>query len=67
MSLRDYAIRQKIEKAKHLLTENTMSISDISEYLGFISQSYFGSVFRKFTGTTPSKYQQGYSEGREDA
>ena len=67
MSLRDYAIRQKIEKAKHLLTENTMSISDISEYLGFTSQSYFGSVFRKFTGTTPSKYQQGYSEGREDA
>ena len=63
MSLRDYAIKQKIEKAKHLLTENTMSISDISEYLGFTSQSYFGSVFRKFTGTTPSKYQQGYADG----
>lgn len=66
MSLRDYAIKQKIEKAKHLLTENTMSISDISEYLGFTSQSYFGSVFRKYTGTTPSKYQQGYIDG-EDA
>ena len=66
MSLRDYAIKQKIEKAKHLLTENTMSISDISEYLGFTSQSYFGSVFRKFTGTTPSKYQQGYADGECD-
>lgn len=66
MSLRDYAIKQKIEKAKHLLTENAMSISDISEYLGFTSQSYFGSVFRKFTGTTPSKYQQGYIERGED-
>ena len=63
MSLRDYAIKQKMEKAKHLLTENTMSISDISEYLGFTSQSYFGSVFRKYTGTTPSKYQQGYADG----
>ena len=67
MTLRDYAIKQKIEKAKHLLTENAMSISDISAYLGFTSQSYFGSVFRKYTGTTPSKYQQGYMDSREDA
>ena len=65
LSLRDYTAQQKIEKAKILLSQNTMSVSDISEYLGFNSQSYFGSVFRKMTGMTPSDYQLGYTPKEE--
>lgn len=67
LSLRDYTAQQKIEKAKTLLSQNTMSISDISEYLGFNSQSYFGSVFRKMTGVTPSEYQPGCAPKEETA
>ena len=64
-SLRDYTAQQKIEKAKTLLAQNTMSISDISEYLGYNSQSYFCSVFRKMTGMTPSEYQLGHTPKEE--
>lgn len=66
MSLRDYAVKEKVERAKSLLTRSTMSISDISEHLGFNSQSYFGSIFRKLTGMTPSEYQLGYSAPKEE-
>ena len=54
VSIREYAAEQKIEKAKMLLTVGSLPISDISEALNFNSQSYFGEVFRKMTGCTPS-------------
>lgn len=57
MSLRDFAAAQKVARAKHLLVQSNMSISDISDTLGFASQSYFGSVFRKIAGMSPSEYQ----------
>lgn len=65
MSLREYAVKEKVERAKTLLTQSTMSISDISETLGFNSQSYFGSIFRKITGMTPSEYQVGHACSKE--
>ena len=57
MSLRDFAVEKKVERAKILLSQSKMSISDISEALGFASQSYFGSIFRKIAGMSPSEYQ----------
>lgn len=66
ISIRDFAMVQKIEKAKELLTQSAMNILDISEFLGFNSQSYFGSVFRSITGMTPSEYQEiGCAEHKE--
>ena len=57
MSLRDFAVEKKVERAKYLLDHTNMSVSDISETLGFSSQSYFGSVFRRIAGMSPSEYQ----------
>ena len=57
ISIKDYIAQQKINMAKQLLHQNTMTISEISDYLGFGSQSYFGSVFRKHTGMTPQEFQ----------
>lgn len=65
MSLRDYVIKEKIEHAKLLLSQGRGSISEISETLGFHSQSYFGSIFRKITGMTPSEYQLGNADSQE--
>lgn len=65
MSLRDFAVKEKVERAKLLLTQSTMSISDISEALGFNSQSYFGSVFRKLTGMTPTEFQRIHTGSQE--
>ncbi|PCH74871.1 MAG: DNA-binding protein [Flavobacteriaceae bacterium] len=47
----------RIEEAKHLLKANTnLKIEIIAEKCGFNSNSTFYTVFKKVTGTTPSKY-----------
>lgn len=57
MSLRDYILRQKIERAKELLRTGSDPISEISDYLGFSSQSYFGALFKEQVGVSPSEYR----------
>lgn len=58
MTVGDYIQHEKIERAKNLLTYSDRSLIQISDYLGFSSQSYFGKVFRKETGMTPRQYQK---------
>ncbi len=50
--------RVKIDHAKILLTSTAQTIQDISEQLGFCSQSYFAETFRKFAGVTPCEYRE---------
>jgi DNA-binding response OmpR family regulator len=46
----------RLKKAAALLIEGKMKMSEISESLGFHSQSYFSLAFMKQFGVTPSKY-----------
>ncbi len=46
----------KIEKAKSLLENKIMNISEISDYLGYQNQFYFSAVFKKNTGMSPKKW-----------
>ena len=57
MSLSNYITSIKIEEAKRLLLSTDKSMSQISAYLGFSSQSHFSSVFQKYEGQTPSNYR----------
>jgi len=54
-NLSRYILRQKLEAAKTLLWEGVES-SKICYTLGFCSQSYFISVFKKEFGMTPREY-----------
>lgn len=65
LSVRDFAVRKKIHRAKELLTQTSLSVSDISEALGFNSQSYFGSIFRQLVGMSPSEYQLSHGRSKE--
>lgn len=58
LTLRAFVTQKKVERAKELLTSTPLSTADISELLGFNSQSYFGSVFKAATGITPGAYRQ---------
>lgn len=49
---------QRVEEAKFLLEETTMSIMDISTTLGFSNQGYFTKTFKKYTNDTPFSYRQ---------
>jgi AraC-like DNA-binding protein len=50
----------KLNKAKTLLIETTMQISEIAYFLGFDSQYYFTKFFTKRAGVSPSKWRKTY-------
>jgi AraC-like DNA-binding protein/mannose-6-phosphate isomerase-like protein (cupin superfamily) len=62
MSLKDYVNRLRVEKAKQLLKETDLKISEISRKLGYSQMSYFGSIFRKLEGCTPKDFRAEISE-----
>lgn len=48
----------RIDKAKKLLRQNDLSVTEISDMLGFVSVHYFCRLFKKRTGLSPTKYQK---------
>jgi len=46
----------KIREAKRLLRETELTVTEISEQLGFSSIHYFSRLFKKFTGCSPTYY-----------
>lgn len=59
-TISDYIIRRKIEKAKELLSDPRAKAFEISQILGYSHPSYFGNVFKKYTGLTPNEYRERY-------
>lgn len=57
-SVGQYITRTKINDAKRLLRHSDLTLSQISSYLGFSSQAYFQTVFKKETGSTPKEYRE---------
>lgn len=58
ITLVQYITRTRIHHAVDMLRDHSLSIADISDSLGFTSQSYFGVQFRKYTGTTPGEFRR---------
>lgn len=57
LCLSEYITKQKIEESKELLQYTHKSLSEISTYLCFSTQSYFQNVFKKLVGMTPLEYR----------
>ena len=55
-----HLINIRIQKAKRLLVDTSMTITEISERTGFENGYYFSKAFRKETGLTPSEYRKTY-------
>ena len=54
----NYMIGKRIEESKYLLAETDLSMSQISQLLGFSSLSYFSQVFRRTQAISPMEYRQ---------
>ena len=54
MSVGQFIINERINKAKKLLISTTYSISEIALRCGFLNSYYFSNAFKKITGTSPS-------------
>jgi AraC family transcriptional regulator len=52
-----YLHERRIEKAKMLLLDPNRTIVDIALEVGYSSHGHFTTVFRKVTGTTPSRFR----------
>ena len=57
-SIMAYFLKLKIELAKKLLRETSMSIGEISAHLSFDTPNYFSKTFKKLTSYTPSTYRK---------
>jgi AraC family transcriptional regulator, arabinose operon regulatory protein len=53
-SVRSYIIEAKIKRAEHLLHYTGMSVTEVSEALGYPSLHYFSRQFKQYTGKSPS-------------
>ena len=49
----EYIIQYKMEKARELLKSGRMSVSEVSQYLGYDDLSYFSRLFKKHYGVSP--------------
>lgn len=58
ITLEQYIIHQKIEKAKELLFYDELNTSEIADRLGYSSVQHLSSQFRKVTGLTPSQFKK---------
>ncbi|NLK74984.1 MAG: helix-turn-helix transcriptional regulator [Clostridiales bacterium] len=47
-------IRERIEKAKYLLSTQTMSVSDVAYAVGYDNIYHFSRQFKKHTSISPS-------------
>lgn len=57
MTINNYLIKIRIEKAKRLLSETDISVYDIAFSCGFSDANYFIYSFGKNTGVSPKKYR----------
>jgi AraC family transcriptional regulator len=53
-----YQLSRRIERAKGLLGQDEMSVTEIAHSLGFADTSAFSTTFRRFTGATPRDYRR---------
>lgn len=56
-TITEYQINLKIKEAKHLIREQCLNFSQISEKLCFPNPFYFSRVFKKIVGMPPSEYR----------
>jgi YesN/AraC family two-component response regulator len=56
-TIEKYFISQRIEKVKELLVYDELSLSEISDRLGYSNVAYLSGQFKKVTGLTPSFYK----------
>lgn len=65
MTIEQYFIHQKIERAKELLVYGELTISEIASNLGYSSVAHLSNQFKKVTGLTPSHFRKVKEEKRK--
>ena len=56
----DFLLRERIRCAKELLATTSLSMAEIAERCGFVTQQYLNSVFKRYVGVSPGKCRKEY-------
>jgi|GEM_PF-857973 len=54
----DYLNLVRINKAKELLRDDSLSVKEIGYLVGYNDPNYFSKVFKKYEGVTPTEYRE---------
>jgi len=57
-NVNDYISTVRLQKAKYLLADMQLTISDVAFKVGYSSQAYFSTVFKSKFNITPSEYRE---------
>jgi AraC family transcriptional regulator len=52
-----FVLTQRIQRARHLLGNRSLSVLDVAILVGFNDASHFTKVFRRVIGATPTRYR----------
>lgn len=58
VTIEQYFIHQKIERAKELLVYDELTLTEIADRLGYSSVAHLSRQFKKVTGLTPTHFKQ---------
>lgn len=58
VSIIEYLLKERIRRAKRLLTEGALSLTQTANEVGFDDYNYFSRTFKKRTGVSPLAYRR---------
>ena len=59
ITVREYILRLRIQKAKELMADPDLKLIDIALSVGYQDAAHFNRAFKNVTGRTPSQYREG--------
>lgn len=62
MTISEFITKKRIEKAKNMLAETQLPISDIAQQCGFNNNTYFFKVMKDRENTTPKHYRDSFKK-----
>ncbi|MCR5108956.1 MAG: response regulator [Lachnospiraceae bacterium] len=61
ITLNQYITGYRIERAREMLSDPISKITDVASRVGYNDVNYFGKIFKKVTGMSPSEYRNSIS------
>lgn len=58
MSPQEWTLKSRVERARQLIAEGSMSMCEVAFECGFSDQSHFTRTFRKLAGVSPKRWQR---------
>ena len=66
MGASDYILKLRMGKALSLIEQTELTFAEIADRTGFSTARYFSTVFKQYTGETPTRYRERRLRERED-